>query len=60
MLVKADVFDRLHLLLQSGPLSKAKQRYLLEQAGRRGGWDDPEMDVYDDLATSAARKSANP
>ena len=51
MLVKADVFDRLHALLQGGSLSKEEQKYLLEQAGRRAGWDDPEMDIYDDLAT---------
>ncbi len=50
MLLKADVFDRLHQLLQGGPLSKEEQRFLLEQAGRRAGWDDPEMDIYDDLA----------
>ncbi len=50
MLLKADVFDRIHLLLQGGPLSLDEQRSLLEQAGRRAGWDDPEMDVYDDLA----------
>jgi hypothetical protein len=50
MLLKADVFDRIHLLLQSGPMSIEEQRFLLEQAGRRAGWDDPEIDVYDDLA----------
>ena len=50
MLLKADVFDRLHLLLQGGSLSKEEQRFLLEQAGRRAGWDDSEMDIYDDLA----------
>jgi hypothetical protein len=49
VLLKADVFDRIHLLLQGGPLSKEEQRFLLEQAGRRAGWDDPEMDVYDDF-----------
>ena len=37
MLLKADVFDRIHLLLQGGPLSKEERRYLLEQAGRRAG-----------------------
>ncbi len=50
VLLKADVFDRIHLLLQGGPLSKEEQRFLLEQAGRRAGWDDPEMDIYNDLA----------
>ena len=50
MLLRADVFERIHLLLQGGPLSMEEQRFLLEQAGRRAGWDDPEMDIYDDLA----------
>ena len=50
VLLKGDVFDRLHPLLQAGSLSKEEQRFLLEQAGRRAGWDDPEMDFYDDLA----------
>ncbi len=54
MLLKADVFDRLRMSLQGGPLSKDEQKYLLEQAGRRGGWDDPEMDIYDDLASRPA------
>jgi hypothetical protein len=50
MLLKADVFDRLRSLLQGGALSREEKRYLLEQAGLRAGWDDPEMDIYDDLA----------
>jgi hypothetical protein len=53
MLVKAELFDRLSKLLQRGPLTVEEQRYLLEQAGRRAGWDDPEMDIYDDLAAKS-------
>ena len=49
-LVKADVFDRIRLLFEGGPLSKEEQRFLLEQAGCRAGWDDPEMDIYEDFA----------
>jgi hypothetical protein len=54
MLLKADVFERLSMVLHGGVLSKEEQKYLLEQAGRRAGWDDPEMDIYDDLATPDA------
>ncbi len=50
MLLKAEVFDRLHRLLDGCPVSKEEQQFLLAQAGRRAGWDDPEMDIYDDLA----------
>ncbi len=59
MLLKAEVFERLRPLLQGGPLSKEEQRFLLEQAGRRAGWDDPEMDIYDDLAHSTPRRLTN-
>jgi hypothetical protein len=31
------------------PLTEEEQRELLIQAGLRAGWDDPEMDVYNDL-----------
>ena len=49
MLLKADGFDLLHLLLQGGPLSKEEQSFLLEQAGRRAAWDGPELDIYDQV-----------
>jgi hypothetical protein len=49
VLLRADVYVRLHMLFEEGPLSKDERRHLLEQAGMRAGWDDPEMDVYDDL-----------
>jgi hypothetical protein len=53
MVVRAEVFDRIQLLVGAGRLSKEEQRFLLEQAGRRAGWDDPEMDIYDDLVRRA-------
>jgi len=31
------------------PLSPEQRRYILQQAGKRAGWDDPEMAIYDDL-----------
>lgn len=33
----------------SGELSKEEQDGLLRDLGRSVGWDDPEMDLYDDL-----------
>jgi hypothetical protein len=50
VLLRADIYERLHLLFEKGPLSKEEQRLLLHEAGKRAGWDDPEMDVYNDLA----------
>ena len=31
------------------PLTQEEQRSLLVQFGIRAGWDDPEMDIYNDL-----------
>ena len=31
------------------PLTQEEQRALLVQFGIRAGWDDPEMDIYNDL-----------
>jgi hypothetical protein len=30
-------------------VTEEKRRFQLAEFGRRAGWDDPEMDVYDDL-----------
>lgn len=50
VLVRADVFARLkHLVYDDSPLSAAEKTRLLIEAGKRAGWDDPEMDVYNDL-----------
>ncbi len=29
--------------------TRDEQLYLLRQAGKRAGWDDPAMDIYNDL-----------
>jgi hypothetical protein len=33
-----------------GPLTSEERRSLIIQAGLRAGWDDPEMDVYNEMA----------
>jgi hypothetical protein len=50
VLLRADIYERLHVLFEGGPLSKEEQQWLLHEAGKRAGWDDPEMDVCNDLA----------
>ena len=43
-------YDQLHgLLSDDTPLTPDERRAVLLQAGLRAGWDDPEMDVYNDL-----------
>lgn len=47
VLISREQYDRLRDLFDAEPLSLDEQRELLRQAGRRAGWDDPEMDAYD-------------
>jgi hypothetical protein len=48
VLVREDVFDRVRDLLVPERLTAQEQRSALRAAGLRAGWDDPEMDVYDE------------
>ena len=36
-------------LYDDGPLTLEEKRAMLVKAGLRAGWNDPEMDVYDEL-----------
>ena len=50
VLLHADMYDQLQGLLSNTPLlTPEERRAVLLQAGLRAGWDDPEMDVYNDL-----------
>ena len=49
VVVKATVYERLRSLLQTGPLSMEEQKAMIGHIGKRAGWDDPRMDVYNDL-----------
>jgi hypothetical protein len=49
VVVKAAAYERLRSLLVAGPLSIEEQRAMIAQVGKRVGWDDPRMDVYNDL-----------
>jgi hypothetical protein len=50
VLLQADMYDQLHGLLSHTPLlTPEERRAVLLQAGLRAGWDDPEMDIYNDL-----------
>jgi hypothetical protein len=46
-LVAEEHFQRLKPLLGIDPISMDEQRLQLEQMGNRAGWDDPQMDAYD-------------
>ncbi|HUG91187.1 MAG TPA: hypothetical protein VML55_10150, partial [Planctomycetaceae bacterium] len=47
LLIAREQYDRLRPLFEDDPLSVEEQRHLRREAGRRAGWDDPEMDAYD-------------
>ena len=50
ILLRAEVYDQLHgVFYDDSPLTQGEKRALLIHAGLRAGWDDPEMDVYDEL-----------
>jgi hypothetical protein len=50
VLLQAEMYDQLHGLLYNDALLTPDERgAVLLQAGLRAGWDDPEMDVYNDL-----------
>jgi hypothetical protein len=48
--LRADVYDQIQgLFYDDTPLTTDEKRALLIQAGLRAGWNDPEMDIYNDL-----------
>jgi len=49
ILIRKEFFDRMQGLVDFRPLSIDEQRALLAHAGKRAGWDDPAMDVYNEL-----------
>ena len=46
-LIASDQYQRLKPLFEDDPLSHQEQRFQIQQAGKRAGWDAPEMDDYD-------------
>ncbi|HET6884463.1 MAG TPA: hypothetical protein VFI31_30195 [Pirellulales bacterium] len=49
VLLKAESYERFKALFEEVPISNEERRFQLEQFGKRAGWDDPAMDIYDDL-----------
>lgn len=50
VLLPADLYDQIReLFYEHSTLTQDEQRALMLRAGLRAGWDDPEMDVYNDL-----------
>ena len=49
MLVRAEVYERFKSLFEEDPVTEQERLFQLQQFGKRAGWDDPEMDIYDEL-----------
>ncbi len=49
VVVRKDVFERVKAVIPDDLPSLEEQRQLLRRTGEMAGWDDPYMDVYDDL-----------
>lgn len=54
VILPAEVYDQMQgLFYNDDPLTHDEQRNLLIKAGLRAGWDDPEMDIYNDTEQHA-------
>ncbi|MGD9645256.1 MAG: hypothetical protein AB7U73_06055 [Pirellulales bacterium] len=49
VVVRSEHFAQLKELTEDHVLSDESRMHLLRAAGQRAGWDDPEMDIYNDL-----------
>ena len=49
VILSVQTYERIKPLLTDEPLSEADERQLLLDVGARAGWDDPIMDIYNDL-----------
>jgi hypothetical protein len=49
VVVTAAAYERMRSLVVAGPLSIDEQKAMITQIGKKVGWDDPRMDVYNDL-----------
>ena len=50
VLLPAELYDQAReLLYEHSTLTLDEKRALMLRSGLRAGWDDPEMDVYNDL-----------
>ena len=51
VVLPVETFERMRkgVYYDDSPITEEERRALLIQAGLRAGWDDPEMDIYNDL-----------
>lgn len=51
VVLPVETFERMRkgVYYDDGPITEEEQTALLIEFGLRAGWDDPEMDIYNDL-----------
>ncbi len=49
VLIRSDVYERFKSLFEDDPITEQERQFQLQEFGRRAGWDDSAMDIYDDL-----------
>jgi threonine aldolase len=51
VVIPVEIYENLiqRLFYNDNPLTNEEQQNLLLKAGQRARWDDPEMDIYNDL-----------
>ena len=51
IVLPAETFEQMRngVYYDDNPLTEEEQNALLVEFGHRAGWDDPEMDIYNDL-----------
>jgi hypothetical protein len=47
IILTGEQYDRIRVLVERGDMTDEEQRSLLRHAGERAGWNDAEMDAYD-------------
>ena len=60
VVLPVETFERMRkgVYYDDGPLTEEERRHILIQAGLRAGWDDPEMDVYNDMVPEGDDESS--
>lgn len=49
VLLRKDVYEKFRAVFEDVPVTDQERQHQLQQFGKRAGWDDPEMDIYNDL-----------
>ena len=47
LIIEREQYERLRPLFEDDPMTAEEQRNLLRAAGKRAGWDDAQMELYD-------------